>query len=78
MTIRTRKFFGMVALVSWVIFYAAVGMILGAPVVANMSGGVQIIFFIIAGLLWVFPAGMIIRWMEKRPPSTEPEPTSKY
>lgn len=78
MTVRTRKFFGMVALVSWVIFYAAVGMILGAPVVAKTSGGVQIIFFIVTGMLWIFPAGLIIRWMEKRPPSDEPEPTSKF
>lgn len=62
---RTRKFFGMVLLVSWIILYAAVGMTIGAAVVANAGGGVQILFFIVSGALWVVPAGLIIRWMEK-------------
>ncbi len=79
MTVRTRKFFGMLALVSWVIIYAAIGMVLGSVVVAKASGFVQILFFIVTGTLWIFPAAMIIRWMEKRPPSDDKEePTSKY
>ncbi|WP_316859602.1 DUF2842 domain-containing protein [uncultured Cohaesibacter sp.] len=65
MTQRTRKFFGMILLVSWVIFYAAVGMTIGAAVVANANGWVQILFFIVTGAIWVVPAGLIIRWMEK-------------
>lgn len=80
MTVRTRKFFGMLALVAWVIFYAAIGMVLGSVVVAKASGFAQILFFIVTGTLWIFPAGLIIRWMEKRPPSddNEEESTSKY
>jgi len=62
---RTRKFIGMILLVTWIILYAAVGMTIGAAVVANASGWVQIIFFVISGALWVVPAGLIIRWMEK-------------
>ncbi|MCT4657182.1 MAG: DUF2842 domain-containing protein [Cohaesibacter sp.] len=65
MTRRTRKFFGMLALVTLIVVYAAIGMTLGAVVVAKASGWVQILFFIITGALWVFPAGLIIRWMEK-------------
>ena len=62
---RTRKFFGMIILVSWMVLYAAMGMTVGAAVVANAPGWVQIIFFIITGVLWVLPAALIIRWMEK-------------
>ncbi|MCV6575020.1 MAG: DUF2842 domain-containing protein [Cohaesibacter sp.] len=64
MSIRTRKFIGMLALVTLIVVYAAIGMTLGAVVVAKAPGWVQIIFFIITGALWVFPAGLIIRWME--------------
>ncbi|MCV6546653.1 MAG: DUF2842 domain-containing protein [Cohaesibacter sp.] len=64
MSIRTRKFIGMLALVTLIVVYAAIGMTLGAVVVAKAAGWVQIIFFIITGALWVFPAGLIIRWME--------------
>ena len=65
MTRRTRKFFGMLLFVFWLLIYAAVGMTIGAAVVANASPLAQIIFFIITGLLWIFPAALIIRWMEK-------------
>ncbi|SNY93112.1 Protein of unknown function [Cohaesibacter sp. ES.047] len=62
---RTRKFFGMIALVSLIVFYAAIGMTLGAVVVARAEPWMQILFFIVTGALWVIPAGLIIRWMEK-------------
>ncbi|WP_321339444.1 DUF2842 domain-containing protein [uncultured Cohaesibacter sp.] len=66
MSQRTRKFFGMIMLVSWVVIYAAVGMTIGAAVVANASPLAQILFFLITGLIWIVPAGLIIRWMEKQ------------
>ena len=62
---RTRKFFGMIMLVSLIVIYAAIGMTIGAAVVAGAPGWAQIIFFVVTGALWVFPAGLIIRWMEK-------------
>ena len=65
MTRRTRKFFGMILFVLWVVIYAAIGMTIGAAVVASSPGWVQVIFFIITGGLWVVPAAYIIRWMEK-------------
>ena len=66
MSQRTRKFFGMIMLVSWVVIYAAVGMTIGAAVVTNASPLAQILFFLITGLIWIVPAGLIIRWMEKQ------------
>lgn len=79
MPIRLRKFIGMVTLVTWIVIYAAIGMTIGAVVVANAGGLVQIVFFVITGALWIFPAGLIIRWMEngyfikpkKKPDETE-------
>lgn len=65
MTRRTRKFFGMIIFVSWIIIYAAAGMTVGAAVVATASPWVQIVFFIITGAIWVVPAAVIIKWMEK-------------
>lgn len=65
MTRRTRKFFGMIALVTLIVVYAAFAMTLGAVVVAKASGGIQMLFFLVTGALWVIPAGLIIRWMEK-------------
>nr|WP_321457451.1 DUF2842 domain-containing protein [uncultured Cohaesibacter sp.] len=66
MSVRTRKFFGMLLLVSWVVLYAAVGMTIGAAIVASTGPLIQISYFLITGLIWIVPAGLIIRWMEKQ------------
>lgn len=62
MPIRLRKFIGMIALVTLVVVYALV--VITIPI-QNISGFLQAIYYVVAGLLWVIPAGAIIAWMEK-------------
>lgn len=62
---RTRKLIGTLVLVLclpvYIWFAAAIGMgrITLAPAI------VQFFFFMAAGLLWVLPAGLLIRWMQR-------------
>ena len=60
-----RKFVGMVVLVVFVIVYAFTAMVIGDLKLQQASNLVRFIYFAIAGLLWVIPAGAIIWWMEK-------------
>ncbi|QFT32842.1 hypothetical protein FIV00_20290 [Labrenzia sp. THAF82] len=60
-----RKFVGMVLLVVFVVIYALVAMVIGDITLQNASSVVRLIYFAIAGLIWVVPAGAIIWWMEK-------------
>jgi len=66
MTQRTRKFVGTIALIVVIAVYAllamAVAMILQ---VNNASKFVELLYYIVAGLLWVLPAGLLITWMQK-------------
>jgi hypothetical protein len=65
MTIRTRKFFGTIALLMLVVVWSLMGMTLAqTPWLAN-SGLLQAIFYIVAGLGWVLPAMPIISWMAR-------------
>ena len=61
---RIRKLLGMVILVFFVIIYAFLAMIIGSAM-AEKNLIVQVIYFTIAGLIWVLPAGLIIKWMAK-------------
>ena len=45
--------------------YALVAMAIGAVLVPNHSGFVALVFYVVAGLGWVLPAGLIIKWMER-------------
>ncbi|MEM9634822.1 MAG: DUF2842 domain-containing protein [Pseudomonadota bacterium] len=60
-----RKFIGMIALVIFVIVYAFTAMVIGDMTLQQSSTIARLIYFAIAGLIWVIPAGAIIWWMEK-------------
>jgi hypothetical protein len=65
MTIRTRKFFGTIALLVLVVVWSLMGMTLAqTPWLAN-SGLLQAIFYVVAGIGWVLPAMPIISWMSR-------------
>lgn len=69
MTIRTRKFIGTVILVLFLAVYAVVAMAFGASQVVGGSYILQVIYFCVAGLAWVLPAGLLVRWMQHPDPS---------
>ena len=65
MTIRTRKFFGTIALLMLVVVWSLLGMTVAqTPWLAN-SGWLQAIFYVVAGIGWVLPAMPIISWMSR-------------
>jgi hypothetical protein len=65
MTIRTRKFFGTIALLVLALVWSLTGMAMAQmPLLAN-SGLLQAIFYVVAGLGWVVPAMPIVSWMSR-------------
>jgi len=67
MTIRTRKFFGTIALLVLVVVVVADGNDRAqTPWLAN-SGLLQAVFYVVAGIGWVLPAMPIISWMAAAP-----------
>jgi hypothetical protein len=65
MNIRLRKLIGSVILVVFVCIYALVAMVIGAAKLPGTSAATQWIYFAVAGLAWVIPAGLLIAWMQK-------------
>jgi Protein of unknown function (DUF2842) len=66
MSRRTRKFIGMITMISFVIFYALVVMGLAPRILIGANKLVEMSFYFIAGLAWILPLLPLIRWMEKR------------
>ena len=65
MTMRTRKFFGTIALLLLVVVWSLMGMAVAQmPWLAN-SGLLQAINYVVAGIGWVLPAMPIISWMAR-------------
>jgi peptidoglycan/LPS O-acetylase OafA/YrhL len=64
---RQRKLVGTIALFVLIAVYAALAV--GTAIVLQVqtaSKVVELVYYIVAGLLWVLPAGALISWMQKR------------
>jgi hypothetical protein len=69
MTLRTRKFIGAIMLPIYLVIYSILAMAFGASQIVGESTFVQVIYFFAAGIIWVIPAGLLIRWMQRPDPS---------
>ena len=65
MTIRTRKLVGTIALVFLLSIYCLLAMVAATAAPINGNKFAELVYFILAGTLWVIPAGILIKWMQK-------------
>jgi hypothetical protein len=63
MTIRIRKLIGTVALLVLVALWSLIAMALAQSVLTNINGFVAAIYYVVAGLGWVLPAMLLVKWM---------------
>ena len=62
---RTRKLIGTILLIAFLSCYAALAGSIGAGRISEAHPLVQFAYFLAAGLLWVLPAGLLVRWMQR-------------
>ncbi len=60
---RTRKAIGTLATVLFMIVYSLAAMAVGGHFAVGNGMAVELVYFIIAGLLWIPVVMAIIRWM---------------
>ena len=65
MRARTRKLIGTVVLFLFLVVYAWTAMVIGGGRITLAPHWLQFAYFVVAGLLWVLPAGFLIRWMQR-------------
>jgi uncharacterized membrane protein len=65
MTVRTRKLIGTIVLLLFLGAYVLAAGSVGAGRIASASGFGKLAFFVVAGLAWVLPAALLIRWMQR-------------
>ncbi len=62
---RTRKLIGTFLIVAIALLYALVATTIAAAKLADASGWVHLVYFLLTGIFWVVPAMLIINWMLK-------------
>jgi uncharacterized membrane protein len=57
-----RSLIGMFALISGLIAYAFAAAAIG-DLITDWPLAIEVVYYIIAGILWIFPARKILEWM---------------
>jgi hypothetical protein len=65
MKMRTRKAIGTFATLLWLTLYALMAMVLGGALVVGRGMGLELAFYVLAGVAWIPVAMVIIRWMSR-------------
>ncbi|ODR95440.1 hypothetical protein AUC69_02785 [Methyloceanibacter superfactus] len=65
MRARSRKLIGTVVLLVFIVLYVWLASAIGAGRISVAPAWAQFTFFLVAGLLWVLPAGLLIKWMQR-------------
>jgi peptidoglycan/LPS O-acetylase OafA/YrhL len=66
MTPRIRKLVGTIILLVVIAVYSLLAMAAAVILQVNEANKtIELIYYVTAGLLWVLPAGLIIKWMQK-------------
>lgn len=65
MQMRTRKAVGCFALLAYLTLYLALAATLGAILLPTLPQWAELIYYVIAGVAWVFPLKPLIMWMTR-------------
>ncbi len=65
MPVRLRKLIGTILIIILVIVYALAAVTFASLLLGAAPWWVHLMYFFFTGLLWVLPAMLIIKWMEK-------------
>jgi uncharacterized membrane protein len=68
MKMRTRKLVGTIVLLVFLAVYALAVAAAAVVLQVNSSRFVELAFYVIGGLAWVLPAGLLITWMQRPDP----------
>lgn len=60
-----RKLVGVTACVAFIIVYCLIAMAIGANHFVDAPGWVQLVYFVVAGLLWLPVPMALIAWMQR-------------
>lgn len=67
MKIRTRKALGCFILLAYIAIYTVLATSLGVALVPLIPTWAQLIFYAVAGIVWIFPLKPLFAWINRGP-----------
>jgi len=67
MSPHIKKLIGAIVIVIWVPIYALVAGALGVHVLPRATWYEELLYYAVAGTLWIVPIGLMLPWMNREP-----------
>lgn len=67
MSPRLKKFIGAIVMLIWLPVYALFAMGVGVHVLPHANWLAALLYYAIAGTLWIVPIGLMLPWMYREP-----------
>jgi len=64
---RLKRLIGAILILVFVIIYALAAALVGGRLTLDAPLWLQIVYFPVAGLMWIIPVGALIVWMYRKP-----------
>jgi hypothetical protein len=64
---RTKKLIGAIVIVVWIPLYALLAMAVGIHVLSHANWVAELVYYALAGTLWIIPIGLLLPWMHREP-----------
>jgi hypothetical protein len=69
---RSKKLIGTVFTLVWLFVYALIAMGIGVRVLPHANGLFTMLYYMLAGTLWIIPVGLLLPWMHSEPKVKKP------
>ena len=66
---RTKKLIGTLVILVWLPIYALTAMGVGVHVLPHAAWYVTLLYYALAGTLWIIPVGLMLPWMHRQAPN---------
>ena len=63
MSPHLKKLIGTVVTLVWLVIYCALAMGIGVRVLPHAGALVRLLYYALAGTLWIIPVGLMLPWM---------------
>jgi len=64
---HVKKLIGTLVTLVWLFVYVLIAMGIGAHVLPHANWLVELLYYVLAGTLWIIPVGLLLPWMYREP-----------
>ena len=67
MSAHFKKLVGTLMILAWLVVYSLIAMGIGVRLLPHAGGLVRLLYYVLAGTIWIVPVGLLLPWMYREP-----------